>query len=187
MSDAGILAGRRLRIVFRREADRIAHVVQSIEDGSFVTWLESVEGTADEAWPASPPCQEIHFERREGDRQLALSIGMAGQSHWSVSVELNAEGDRATFDVACRVRARPAKVGSFYRIPDDRAAACQMASSTRIHLGAELAVLAAADLQTSFRVLPPDGLKITPRAADNWPATIRWKYEIAAADPHRYS
>jgi len=77
--------------------------------------FESIEGTPEEDWPPSPPLQELHLEARPDGKQLALLVGMAGTSHWSLSVEFDAAAGTAVFDVACRVKRAPGGLGSRYR------------------------------------------------------------------------
>lgn len=77
------------------------------------TLLESIEGDSTEDWPASPAIQECTIESRTtGD--VALLVGMAGKSFWSISIHF--EADSLVFDVACRHQAPPAFLGSSYRV-----------------------------------------------------------------------
>ena len=43
--------------------------------------LTSVEGTAHNRWPPSPPLQSLAIEER-GEQTVALAVGMAGGAHW---------------------------------------------------------------------------------------------------------
>ena len=119
-----MLAAGRLQIEFFRQGDRYAHRISLAGDDRPVELLVSVEGGghvdgpnpnrpdcdyADDAWPASPPFQELRIEPRSDGRQVALLVGMAGRSHWSASVEADPQLGRFTFDVACRAaRLEPA-------------------------------------------------------------------------------
>lgn len=96
-----ILEADKLRVVFRQVADRWAHSIELLDGESFVPWLTSLEGKPDEDWPSSPPLQQLSCERHEG-RPVLLLVGMAGKSHWSLSVDVEPQSGRATFDVACR-------------------------------------------------------------------------------------
>lgn len=80
--------------------------------------LETLEGTPEQDWPPSPVLQELHLEPRGNGQQLALLVGMAGTSHWSLSMELDPAAGRAVFDVACRVKRAPGELGSTYRRAD---------------------------------------------------------------------
>jgi hypothetical protein len=110
------LEGGGLRVRFAFCDDRYAHEI-SLADGSrWIPMLASVEGSPRDEWPASPPLQSLHLERRPGNRQLALLVGMAGKNHWSMSVELDQAAARVTFDVACRTRGGAVgQLGSRYR------------------------------------------------------------------------
>ena len=105
-------------IVFLREHDRWRHVV-ALADGSR---LESVEGPADPAadprWPASPVLTEVSLVSAAG-RPAILGLGLAGRSHFSVSVAAHPDRpDTLLFEVACRIQEPPAWLGSTYRAAD---------------------------------------------------------------------
>ena len=101
-----ILEAGELRVRFTWQGDRFAHEVSVLNDGSWQPALASVEGTPQDDWPPSPPFQSLHIEHREDGRTLALLVGMAGKSHWSASIEIDAEARAVLFDVACRLRGR---------------------------------------------------------------------------------
>ncbi|MCO8120280.1 hypothetical protein NHH03_00930 [Stieleria sp. TO1_6] len=69
---------------------------------------------ADQTWPDSPPIQQLSIESIDG-RDVALAVGCAGTSHWSLSVEPTAEG--FCFDWACRAKQTPAQLGTKYESP----------------------------------------------------------------------
>ena len=73
--------------------------------------LESVKGD-DDSWPSSPPLQQLSIEHIDG-REVALGVGSAGTSQWSVSVEPIDTGFQ--FDWACRTSEAPGFLGSSYR------------------------------------------------------------------------
>lgn len=76
-----------MRVRFAWRGDRYAHEVSWFDGRDWTDVLSSVEGSPLDAWPASPPLQSLHFESRPGNRELALLVGMAGKSHWSVSID----------------------------------------------------------------------------------------------------
>ena len=109
------LAAGSLRVEFFRAADRFAHRVSIVDtEGHETKVAESIEGSAEEAWPASPALQECHRETGPDGRPRLLLVGMSGGSHWSMSVETIDE-KAIVFDVACRGRGFPPRVGSAYR------------------------------------------------------------------------
>jgi hypothetical protein len=100
-----LLACDKLRVRFAFVADRYAHEVHLADGADWRPLLRSVEGSPLETWPASPALQSLHIENRADGRQVALLVGMAGNSHWSASIELDPAAACARFDIACRVRA----------------------------------------------------------------------------------
>ncbi len=98
-----------LAVRFERQGDRHAHVLIAAQ-----TMIgQSIEGRNDESWPSSPPLQQLSIEDF-GTGPVALLVGMAGRSHWSMSVETGEDG--SVFDVACRVKGAPEQLGSTYRL-----------------------------------------------------------------------
>ncbi|MCE9545258.1 MAG: hypothetical protein K8T25_07045, partial [Planctomycetia bacterium] len=119
-----ILEGAGWRASFHACGDRIAHTIGVVVAGRFVPLLASMEGTPDDDWPPSPPLTTIDVPAKSGGGSAthptttttaALLVGMAGRSHWSLSVELDAQAWRITFDAAVRLKELPARLGSAYR------------------------------------------------------------------------
>jgi hypothetical protein len=187
VSDEQAIAGGGLRVSFRRLADRYSHRIEWTLGGGGIAGLESVEGTADEAWPASPPLQELHFETREPGKQLALLVGRAGTSHWSVSIELDAEAGQVSFDVACRARSAPERLGNCYRplafAFDDRAHQSEERGVALCLPGGFRLLAERLDDRPSCRIDFQQGrVLLTPIASvAAQPQTLRWKYSITSA------
>lgn len=85
-----------LQVRFTRVCDRFAHRIELVttRDAIGVPLLTSVEGDNNSAWPPSATLQQLHIERRDGVGRwaqtfshVALMVGLAGRSHWSLSVE----------------------------------------------------------------------------------------------------
>lgn len=178
------LASDLLRVRFRFHDDRYAHEVWLADGSPEKCLLRSVEGSPLADWPASPPLQSVHLEQR-GEQQLALAVGMAGHSHWSASIELDPAGRSATFDVACRVRAKVAGVlGSSYDLVGARAAECPAAG--RILLDQE----SPAHARLVIEACGPPGqtrLELSKRVVSIGPhsppsseamRTLRWQYRV---------
>lgn len=107
-------AGLRVRFFWR--GDRYAHEIWLLDGGDWFCALASVEGSPQDDWPASPPLQALHVERRDDLQRVALLVGMAGKSHWSASAQIDPHARCASFDVACRVRGgQTGPLGSAYR------------------------------------------------------------------------
>ncbi len=96
-----LASGDKLRVRFVFGTDRWAHVVEWMAPGQTHQVLSSIEGSDADDWPASGPLQEISQHDIE-NRQVLLGVGMAGKSHWSVSVRPVENG--LEFDWACRSR-----------------------------------------------------------------------------------
>lgn len=149
-----------LRVIFEWHQDRFIH---RIVCGNSV--LASIDGEADDPWPASPPLQQLSLEDLHG-RETILGVGAAGRSHWSVSVQAiqvnSSDGHTSglVFDWACRARDLPEFVGSTYQA--DNAFALAPGPGSRCErLG--------------------DGKWVVVPNAELMSGTIQWRYQIAPA------
>jgi hypothetical protein len=149
------------RVEFFPWKDRIAHRVEIRRGGASQMW-ESVEGDQQQNWPPSPPFQDISIERIH-ESNVALLVGMAGKSHWSLSVDIDAERGSIRFDVACRIADVAEQLRSSYRGPT----AAAMDTPVVAGLGSTLRQL-------------DDTWCIEPEAIDNPNATVRWMYEFCS-------
>jgi hypothetical protein len=176
-----IIDGGGLRVVFSRVGDRIAHAIDWLDTTEFSPLLESIEGAPDEEWPASPPLQSLHLEERPDGRTLALLVGMAGRSHWSVSLDVNRAAAEVICDVACRAHAEPVRLGSSYRTID---ADLLPIKHDTLHLASGSCRLEVrsvfADGQDCRLELPQAGW-LTFRSESKpgtLPRTVRWRYTL---------
>ncbi|NIP84041.1 MAG: hypothetical protein GTO03_00160 [Planctomycetales bacterium] len=196
MSRTEILADRYWQIAFVWHGDRWAHTIAAVVGDRLVPLLDSREGTPVDRWPASPPLSDLHRQDARGANTVML-LGMAGRSHWSVTVQLS-EGDRAaSFQVACRIHAEwPAAaapdrgawpLGSRYR-----SSVCPRQQSP------QAAWLAEQDLAVQLVAGPvadaPPGPPVTIATADHaldilpgpqgnsLPRTVRWNYCLTQTD-----
>src|SRR4051794_2798181 len=97
-----------LEISFVRKQDRVAHAVQFCNQS--VALLESLEGSDQDDWPASPAFRDLHVEQRENGRQVVLLVGMAGSSHWSASFDIDPHRAAINVEIACRVHSLPGRL-----------------------------------------------------------------------------
>jgi hypothetical protein len=180
VSDEQAIEGGGFKVSFWRLADRYAHRIEWALGGAGYA-LESLEGTSDEDWPSSPPLQELHFERREPGIQLALLVGRAGVSHWSASIELDPAAATLTFDVACRVRSAPERLGSSYRLRNAAIDASKASGGGIEMQGAlQLRCVASADEGGCNIAIQGDALQIQATSlAPPWPKTSRWRYVLS--------
>ncbi|MEX0679390.1 MAG: hypothetical protein WD063_20100 [Pirellulales bacterium] len=160
-----------LGVRFLWRGDRYAHEIWLLDGARWMRALESVEGSPDDDWPASPPFQSLSVERSGEGRPLALLVGMAGKSHWSASAEIDPVVPCVRFDVACRVRdLRAGPLGSAYR----RVLDGSHGDSDRFPLEIEAAQqVGPAQLAREGLVLKIAAVPPLPDAA---PRTIRWGY-----------
>jgi hypothetical protein len=161
--------------VFERKADRYEHrIIYSKPDGSNGT-LASREGRPDESWPPSPALQSLNLETRPDGKQTIMLVGMAGRSHWSMSVEADLAQNRLAFDIACRMHEPPVWLGSSYT------------STNKQSLVEPLDFLSLeawnGERPCEKMTIQIDGssgsLQIpAPAATDKFPQTLRWCYKM---------
>ena len=105
-----------LRVEFVSLGRKVAHRIEAVVGDRVFPVLDSDEGDDDQPFPPSPPVQQLSFQQRDDGTTVALSVGMAGRNHWSMSVEACPDRRTVRFDVACRVSASADQsLGSTYR------------------------------------------------------------------------
>ena len=183
-----------LAVALWRQGDRYAHALfalpgsaepaaedrDSASTGSPVLLMASLEGTDRETWPASPPLQQLIVEPREAGREVALLIGMAGSSHWSLSIDVDPISRLIVFEAACRCASQPSELGSRYLTqPGNRSAARELHWNLPRSTGVELLWPESRGLvsepepgKSQWMVRPSD------MPTDKWPATVRWSYAV---------
>ena len=161
--------------------DRFVQYIDWVAGAQSFRLMESVEGTSDDPWPPSPALQQLSVENRSQQRQVALMVGMAGQNHWSVSIENEPQERKLTFDVACRIAEASSKLGTQYR------ASSAITLLAEDH-GVEVAVagrccqvmLESTGRGESDVIRHRNGIvRIIPtEKLSEFPNTIRWKYSL---------
>jgi hypothetical protein len=180
-----ILEGAGLQVGFDFRGDRLGHEIRLADGSAWLAALRSVEDSPTADWPSSPPLQSLHFETSAEHGQVALLVGMAGQSHWSASVKIGSSEGKLHFDIACRVRGpRSGLLGSRYQtsLPlvahDERQAwlAVPGPSTKVLHLRLD------DPWQQSRLEATPAGLAIIASSSTLLAAsqTVRWGYWVAA-------
>jgi hypothetical protein len=165
MTNESVIECGDLRVVFRRRGDRYGHTIERRVDGAWRPLLESIEGSAEDAWPPSPTLQSLHIEQRLSG-PVALLVGQAGSSHWSASVETDPSRSGLVYDVACRITQRADRIGTSYRtLQPDANSLISLAA-----LSSDPSVSAGG--QTDWTICPAQ-----PREL---PATTQWRYSIRA-------
>lgn len=167
------------RVEFFWRVDRVAHRISRREGATWFLVAESIEGGPDDAWPPSPPFQQVHFERRVDDSTVALLVGMAGGSHWSASVEVDAEGS-LHWDIACRLAGIPERLGTSYL---SEATAKVADEPLMIAIGDARVILIARDGNDQVAVSNFEGRALDwriPVSPTSRAQTIRWQYSFRA-------
>jgi hypothetical protein len=156
-------SGHGLRVEFEWRGDRFGHSIVLVSGGApgSIPLLKSIEGTAGEAWPPSPPLQSLSLETLPDGRKVALLVGMAGRSHWSASIEALPDRPALVFDIACRRGQEAEALGSAY----------QPAAGTDERRN--LICAAGTALQEDERAL-----RFFPQVQASVGSTVRWKYTV---------
>jgi len=181
---AAVLEADGLRVVFIRQGDRYAHRIEVFDAADWRPAWESLEGTADDVWPPSPPLQQLHVERR-AEGPVALLVGMAGRTHWSAAVEVvrdlaGGPGSRQAirFDMAARVSPQGRGGGP---VPAPRLVSTYRGLSRDVEVRVLLFPLEATEFAEVVagpirqRTIGPAEPPATDLAAAQ---TISWRYEI---------
>ena len=179
-----------LRVSFVWWVDRFGHVISVARAGKHpIAVLHSIEGDAQDAWPASPPLQSVSVEKVAEYRPAALLVGMAGQSHWSASIEAVRGRAALVFDVACRLGGLPGDLSSRYSVeagqivsgPGDK-----QREYVEIHTdGPPVRIYreSVPEGEVKLRLPEPGELVIRPGVITAKPnATVRWKYRLEVAE-----
>ena len=140
-------------VEFHWSNDRFDHYIRIGE-----LTLRSIAGSAQDTWPASPPLQQLSLEEIES-REIAFGVGLAGTSHWSVSVEPTEDGFR--FDWACRTKEPPGFLGTTYE--------------PNVHFEFRAGEASALNMGSAAIVVTPED------STHDSAGTARWSYEVAVA------
>lgn len=162
----------RAETAFRWEDDRFSHAIR-IELGQQSWELLSLEGNSEQPWPLSPSIQDLYREYRDGTDVL-LGVGMAGKTHFSVSVESN-QLDTLRFEFACKVVGRPEFVGTTYLLDSwVSSEVAIMREPFRIHDSTSVR------LDRSKHTEHDRLFQIAP-AETNSSATLQWGFDVVIA------
>ncbi|WP_417739857.1 hypothetical protein [Rosistilla oblonga] len=170
--------GLALRLVWQE--DRFGHAIEQLRGGKRTLLLETLADSAAVPWPANPPLQQASLETIDG-RLAILGVGLAGTSHWSISMEtLAGDSQGLRIDCACRCTSLPESLGSGYRWAEG--VDCQTDAFAGILFRADEACVQIApdDQQTVATCSSDDRVcEIRPESLGEGNAhTIRWCYQI---------
>ena len=111
-----------VQVVFRWHGDRWKHeimLMHSVDESLSSIFFRSVEGPhsmrGDAHWPCSPSLVELDTLRQPGSNVI-LAVGMAGRSHFSLSISAlpNDLSGSLLFEHACRWKGSLGWIGSTY-------------------------------------------------------------------------
>lgn len=176
-------SGQSLRVAFAWNNDRFAHAISLHSDRQDTPLLLSEEGKELEVWPPSPPLQQLSQQALPDGRVALLLLGMAGKSHWSLSVAVDPNDRELVFDAACRVNLPARWLGSSYRLCC--AAHKHQANSVilRSSVGSGRILTELLDESPAELLMTESDLAIVRGPSDGpLPATYRWKYRIGLSE-----
>lgn len=172
--DLVLSAGERLQLRFAWGGDRWMHAIEA-RDGKRIIWrLESQESGDDPNWPRSPAFQSLQLAPVSHRGNVVLLLGMAGLSHWSASVEADSNREQITFDVACRISAKPANLGSDYSLQLMEGDNTETTAN-----GPRMEIIASPEFEAGRSIVELSESEIAVRVATDQlspPQTVRWRY-----------
>ncbi len=167
-----------LQVRFSWREDRHCHTISLLVGDREVPVFESIEGSSHDRWPPSPPLQQLSVEELRPKTNVALLVGMAGKSHWSISVEPASGRAAIAFDVACKSREEVEQLGTGYLVlPDGLSITGKHDASIEVE-GQTLRLRGDSDVKTTAQLKQDSsGLRIEPTGqADR--TSIRWRYVV---------
>ncbi|GEM_PF-1588600 len=101
---------------FWKVGDRFVHRIAVENHAGLVdAQLLSIEGNDTQDSPESPPVQDLSIEKRPSST-VALGVGMAGETIWSISFEAMLGTGRIVCDIACNPRGQMPDPRSMYQL-----------------------------------------------------------------------
>ena len=164
-----------LLVRFTQRPDRVSHSLFRQVGDELALLLESVEDEDLRDWPSSPPIQEYHFQQIEKERKVVFGVGMAGQSHWSMTVEPAGDPTSMVFDIACRIQQSPQRLGSRYRVRQGQP--CGDSGDIEILLEAGRLRIELTEGPVNLEICSGE-CRMSPLLPLGWepPHTVRWRY-----------
>lgn len=170
------LSAGALSVRYSKLRDRLSHTVGIAVGDSYIPLLESIEGSEEEPWPASPPMQQMVEECfTPGANPVLLGVGLSGNGHWSTAINTQKIG-QLKFDIACKNTKSSTWFGSQYRLmapiqPSIRPNSIEFfIEAARMELSTSIGRLDFSDAERRVRV--------SPNSEPHSIQTHRWCYEI---------
>ena len=174
------LSAGALSVRYSKLRDRLSHTIGIVVKDSFIPFMESIEGSEEEPWPASPPMQQMVQECfTPGASPVLLGVGLSGNGHWSTAIETHGAG-RLKFDIACKNSKSSTWFGSQYRLLPP--------IQTEIRPNSIGFFLAPARIELCMAIGRLDysdsdqRIRVSPISEPNSIQTHRWCYEISVTN-----
>jgi len=172
-----------LRLQFDKLGDRWSHRWQLVDaDGLVVDVLTSVEGGAEDIFPASSAMQEINLHELPTGPAV-LGVGMAGKGHWSASYSVETQQDRPAIkcDLACLLKQLQTDgqwLGSTYLISDGVRVETE-GQQTRFSIN-DLSFSLSADADYASIATAEQQIQIAPtKVSDSKTVATRWLFSAS--------
>jgi hypothetical protein len=105
-----------LMVQFQPFGDRLSHTIGMHNGNKMTSILESIEGSSADAWPVSPPMQQMVSESVGNENAPVLfGVGLSGNGHWSMAIDTR-EDRWLNLDIACKNSKSATRLGSEYRV-----------------------------------------------------------------------
>ncbi len=160
------------KLCFQWAGDRYHHEWRFDDTAS----LRSIESDHSDAWPASPPLQQIHQQSFADGREVVFGVGMSGRGHWSASFTLIGDLNCWIIELACRSSVAPDSLLSTYSSPghwfetEAGHLACHDGAATPLEIEA---------IAPSAQAAIADGnLLISPTEILSGSATTQWAFRL---------
>ena len=171
-----------LRLQFEKTGDRWSHRWQLVDaNGQATDVLTSVEGGAEDIFPASATMQEVSLHELPTGAAI-LGVGMAGKGHWSASysVETHEEQPSIKCDLACLLKQLQTDgqwLGSTYLIGDGVAVEHQ-GSTVRFSVEGHSFTLVADDAYALIEIAEQQIQIVPSKLSDSKTVATRWLFSI---------
>ena len=170
-------------VEFHRQGPLVQHQIAMATPQRTNRWLTTWQADPIGDWPASPPLQSCQSMEDPQGRPVVLATGLAGRSHWSLSVSVSEAGG-LLFDVACRTGAAAAFLGSTYQVAQpagvEQAGELERQGTVEMSWSGSRAVLRPAEGAGGLVRLNEAGrLVVAPASLPTESGiTVRWAYEV---------
>ncbi len=169
-----------LEVQMLRCQDRFASHLRIVSELEHILpILRSWEGDDLQSWPPSPAIQQL--SRQEyGSGDFLAGVGMAGNSHWSLSVRaLDTCNPTLEFDVACRVQEAPTRLESVYEILDG-IPTCEDGRVVIAVSDSRLVVTPCSTEGVCDLTLENNRVCVVAKQTNkSYPVTVRWTYQMS--------